>query len=186
MSSVKDALRRGALNQRAALTPEERKQKSCAAVQHLLQAPIFQTSRTVATYFPLKTELAVDSLLCTATDQTRRFVAPRALPNKQMAFYQVTSNSGLEPGFGNILQPAATAPQVDVEEIDLFLVPLAACDHHGNRLGFGGGFYDRTLQKQRGFKLGVGFYLQLVTQIESEPHDVPLDGFISENGILHF
>jgi 5-formyltetrahydrofolate cyclo-ligase len=65
-------------------------------------------------------------------------------------------------------------------------VPLAACDLRGNRLGFGGGFYDRALVHQRGFKLGVGYSLQRVTHIESEPHDVRLDGFISEDGIEYF
>lgn len=186
MSSVKDALRKQTLNRRAALTPEERSQKSWAAVQHLSQAPIFLASRTVAIYFPLKTELAIDSLLELATDHTRCYVAPRTLADKQMSFHQVASSSNLEQGFGTSMQPAETAPRVDLDQIDLFLVPLAACDQRGNRLGFGGGFYDRALRGQRGFKLGVGFSLQLVPQIESEPHDVALDGFISENGILQF
>lgn len=183
---MKDALREQTLNRRAALTPEERSQKSCAAVQHLLQAPIFQASCTVAIYFPLKTELAIDSLLELETDHTRCYVAPRTLADKKMSFHQVASNSNLEQGFGTIMQPAEAAPRVALDQIDLFLVPLTACDQRGNRLGFGGGFYDRALREQRGFKLGVGFSLQLVAQIASEPHDVALDGFISENGILQF
>lgn len=78
------------------------------------------------------------------------------------------------------------SPVVRSEDIDLFLVPLAACDQRGNRLGFGGGFYDRALVNQRGFKLGVGFTVQLVERIESEAHDVTLDGFISEDGVVFF
>lgn len=184
--SVKDVLRREALNRRAALTPKERAQRADVAAQHLLQAPIFQASRIVAIYLPLKTELALDSLLATTTGSLHRFAAPRILPGNQMSFHEITSSSDLEQGFGNIKQPTNVAPQVNVTDIDLFLVPLAACDQRGNRLGFGGGFYDRALRHQRGFKLGVGFALQLVAHIESEPHDVTLDGFISENGIVYF
>ncbi len=84
------------------------------------------------------------------------------------------------------MEPCGTSPVVESEDIDLFLVPLAACDQRGNRLGFGGGFYDRALVTQRGFKLGVGFSVQLVENIESEAHDVRLDGFISENGVIYF
>ena len=79
-----------------------------------------------------------------------------------------------------------TSPVVESEDIDLFLVPLAACDQRGNRLGFGGGFYDRALLNQCGFKLGVGFSVQLVEHIEREAHDVTLDGFISEEGLVNF
>ena len=186
MSSVKDILRREALNRRAALTEEERAQKSDAAIEHLMQTAVFQTAGTVAIYLPLKTELALDSLLKAATDPAQRFVAPRTLADNQMRFHEVTEYSTLERGFGNIMEPSMTSPVVESEDIDLFLVPLAACDQRGNRLGFGGGFYDRALANQHGFKLGVGFSVQLVEHIEREAHDVTLDGFISEDGVTYF
>ena len=186
MSSVKDVLRREALKRRAALTEEERAQKSDATIRHLLHTPVFQAANTVAIYLPLKAELALDSLLQAATKRTQRFVAPRTLTDNQMSFHEVTGSSSLERGFGNIMEPDMASPLIESEDIDLFLVPLAACDQSGNRLGFGGGFYDRALVNKRGFKLGVGFYLQLVEHIESEAHDVKLDGFISEDGIVYF
>ena len=186
MSSAKDVLRREALNRRAALTEEERAQKSDAAIKHLVQTAVFQTAHTVAIYLPLKTELALDSLLKVATKGTQRFVAPRILADNQMRFYQVNESSIFERGFGNILEPGMNSPSVQSEDIDLFLVPLAACDQRGNRLGFGGGFYDRALVNQRGFKLGVGFSVQLVEHIEREAHDVTLNGFISEDGVTYF
>ena len=186
MSSVKDNLRREALERRAALSQAEQAQKNEIAVAHLLEMPVFQESTIVAIYLPLKNELSLNCLLKMAFDRPCRFVAPRTLPDAQMRFHEVTCNSMLERGFGHIEQPLETAPQVNLSDIDLFLVPLAACDLRGNRLGFGGGFYDRALVHQRGFKLGVGYSLQLITDIESEPHDVRLDGFISEEGVVYF
>ena len=186
MSSVKDNLRREALERRAALSQAEQAQKNEIAVAHLLEMPVFQESTIVAIYLPLKNELSLNCLLKMAFDRPCRFVAPRTLPDAQMRFHEVTCNSMLERGFGHIEQPLETAPQVNLSDIDLFLVPLAACDLRGNRLGFGGGFYDRALVHQRGFKLGVGYSLQLITDIESEPHDVRLDGFISEDGVVYF
>lgn len=186
MSSAKDNLRREALIRRAELTTQARADKSEAAIRHLLQTPVFQASSTVAIYIPLKVELALDRLLTVAGDLAHRFVAPRVLAEGQMSFHEVTKNSTLQQGYGNIREPAVTAPQVNIDDIDLFLVPLAACDRRGNRLGFGGGFYDRALRNQRGFKLGVGFSVQLVEHIESESHDVTLDGFICEYGAVYF
>ena len=186
MSSVKDNLRRDALQRRAALTQAEQAQKSEISVTHLLEMPIFQESKIVAMYLPLKNELSLNRLLKTAFDRPCIFVAPITLPDAQMRFHEVTCDSILERGFGHIEQPLETEPQVNLSDIDLFLVPLAACDFSGNRLGFGGGFYDRALVHQRAFKLVVGYSLQLVADIESETHDVRLDGFISEDGIVYF
>ena len=186
MSSVKDNLRREALKRRAALTQAEQAQKNEIAVAHLLEMPVFQESTIIAVYLPLKNELSLNRLLTMAFDRRYRFVAPRTLPDAQMRFHEVRCDSILEQGFGHIEQPLETAPQVTLSDIDLFLVPLAACDLRGNRLGFGGGFYDRALVNQKAFKLGVGYSLQLVADVESEPHDVRLDGFISEDGIVYF
>ena len=94
MSSVKDVVRRAALNRRAALTEEERAQKSDAAIRHLLQTRIFHTAETIALYLPLKTELAVDSLLKVAANPARRFVAPRTLPDNRLSFHGGTESPG--------------------------------------------------------------------------------------------
>jgi 5-formyltetrahydrofolate cyclo-ligase len=56
----------------------------------------------------------------------------------------------------------------------------------GNRLGFGRGYYDRVLANSKGFKLGVGFHCQLLEDVPFESHDIPLDGFISEEGLIRF
>ncbi|MDC3197962.1 hypothetical protein OAT60_03700, partial [Luminiphilus sp.] len=84
------------------------------------------------------------------------------------------------------MQPPDSAPERPLEEIDLFLVPLAACDGQGNRLGFGKGYYDRALTSALGFKLGIGFGCQLVESVPVDHYDVRLDAFLSEEGLLFF
>jgi 5-formyltetrahydrofolate cyclo-ligase len=96
MSSVKDNLRRDALQRRAALTQAEQAQKSEIAVAHLLEMPVFQESKIVAMYLPLKNELSLNRLLKTAFDRPCRFVAPRTLPDAQMRFHEVRCDSILE------------------------------------------------------------------------------------------
>jgi len=65
---------------------------------------------------------------------------------------------------------------------DVLLLPLVACDPNGYRLGYGGGYFDRTLAENvpRPLAIGVGFELAIVPNIYPEPHDIPLDIIVTE------
>ena len=73
---------------------------------------------------------------------------------------------------------------------DILIVPLAAYDARGYRLGYGGGYYDRTLERLRAIRptLAVGFAFsgQHTSALPVEPTDQPLDAIVTENGVLHF
>jgi 5-formyltetrahydrofolate cyclo-ligase len=90
---------------------------------------------------------------------------------------------GLEEGVWGIPVPPASAGTV---KPDVLLVPLLAFDAHGYRLGYGGGFYDRTLKALRREKevcaVGVAFAAQEVDAVPHEAHDEPLDWILTENG----
>ena len=68
--------------------------------------------------------------------------------------------------------------------LDLIIVPAVAFDRRGNRLGRGKGFYDRLLQKAKCPKIGIAYHFQLLDEIPAEPHDIPMDKIITEQGIL--
>jgi 5-formyltetrahydrofolate cyclo-ligase len=76
-------------------------------------------------------------------------------------------------------------PDGPVVEPDLFLVPLLAFDSTGRRLGYGGGYYDRTLPLYPGRPaLGFAFAAQQVANLPTEPHDHPLDAIVTEAGVI--
>jgi 5-formyltetrahydrofolate cyclo-ligase len=72
-----------------------------------------------------------------------------------------------------------------MESIELMAVPGVAFDRNGNRLGRGGGYYDRLLAGFSGLSAGVSFDFQLFPQIPSEPHDIPVDTIVTEFGIIN-
>ena len=74
-----------------------------------------------------------------------------------------------------VREPAATCDDIPLDQFDLVLVPGLAFDLQGNRLGRGRGFYDRLLEKISGIKCGVGYDLQLLETIPTEPHDMMMD-----------
>ena len=185
MPDVKLAVRNDVLGKRRALSTESRKQKSQAIVDSLIELSLFKDAMTIATYFPLKSEVDLSRLL-RLVHRSKSFVAPRTLSNFELSFHRVTSIDTFETGFGGAQQPTEAADLVSPGEIDLFLVPLAACDRQGNRLGFGKGYYDRALAGATGYKLGIGFHCQFVDNVPFDSYDVTMNGFLSEEGLIQF
>ena len=184
MPDVKLAVRNDVLGKRRALSTESRKQKSHAIVDSLIELSLFKDAMTIATYLPLTSEVDLSRLL--RLEQSKCFVAPRTLPNFELSFHRVTSSDTFETGFGSAQQPTKAADLVSPSAIDLFLVPLAACDRQGNRLGFGKGYYDRALADATGYKLGIGFQCQLVDHVPFDSYDIPMNGFLSEERLIQF
>lgn len=89
----------------------------------------------------------------------------------------------LEAGSWGIEQPGRTAIEM---EPDVLLVPMLAFDQRGYRLGYGGGFYDRTLERLRALKpviaIGLAFDEQEVETVPTGPHDVRLDWVLTPSG----
>jgi len=86
--------------------------------------------------------------------------------------------------------PQFTGKKIRVHQLSLLLVPIVGIDKRGYRLGQAGGYYDATLSAMKyrlqTQTLGVGFGCQLTDTLPTEPHDLPLDGFVSESGVLMF
>jgi 5-formyltetrahydrofolate cyclo-ligase len=106
-----------------------------------------------------------------------------------LEFHRVPDGEMLRAGAFGIQEPAAHFP---VAKPDLLLVPLLAFDRQGHRLGYGGGFYDRTLFKlKRGTALavptiGIAWAGQEVASLPAEPHDIGLDFILTEHGLKRF
>jgi 5-formyltetrahydrofolate cyclo-ligase len=113
-------------------------------------------------------------------------MAAKAMP---LEFHLVPDGEVLAPGRHGIPEPMAHWPAVTPV---LLLVPLLAFDVTGHRLGYGGGFYDRTLlELQKGSALnvpaiGIAYAGQEVASIPAEPHDRRLDGILTEHGLQRF
>ncbi len=132
----------------------------------------------VAIYSALPGEVDLRSLL---EDEERAWVFPKVVEN-DLVFYQVKSLSkDLVTGAFGILEPRKRLKPFETSEIDLFLCPGLGFDHSGARIGRGRGFYDRILAKARpnAVKLGVCFGFQLVDKIDTEEHDIRMNGVIA-------
>lgn len=138
----------------------------------------------VAGYAPFRTEIDPRPLMRRLARLGARValpVTPMRGTEAPLSFREVDPERAPAPGRYGIAEPDAACPTV---EPDLVLVPLLAFDRGGRRLGYGAGWYDRTLADLRARRptpaIGLAYAAQEVERVPTDPHDVPLDGVCTE------
>lgn len=140
----------------------------------------FCEAELVALYMPIKNEVDVLPLF---KKTGRHFLFPRVeQDSKKLAFYEAESFDDFEPGAYGIREPKLSLPKIEIEKIDLFVVPGVAFSEKCERIGYGGGYYDTTLKfkNKRAHSVGVAFDFQIVEPGFSGPFDVRLDAVLTE------
>lgn len=190
MSQDKTQLRRVLRNRRRALADQEQCSHRTALAQRFIRCRFLLRYQRIAIYLSNDGELDPSLLAARAWDTGKKLFLPVLRGDSKQALWFAAYHSGdqlLRNRFG-IYEPKLTShAPVPPWSIDLMLLPLVGFDTKGNRLGMGGGFYDRTLAylNQRSvwrkpMLLGVAHECQKLTNIEVQSWDVPLDGIITE------
>ena len=163
---------------------EERAEKSRAICAAITRHPAFARSAFVAGFDSLPAEPDLAPLFDLAGG---RLCFPR-LSAAGLAFANVARHEHFAPAswHATIREPHRTQPDITCADIGLILVPGLAFTRAGQRLGRGGGYYDRFLASLPAttVKLGVCFDLQLVAELPVEPHDQRVDAIVTESGLL--
>lgn len=146
----------------------------------LEQTAAFLMADRILMYHSLPDELPTRRFLDKWHDR-KHFYLPRVNGvNLDILPYE---QSRLELGAFHIEEPTGD-DTVDPAEIELIVVPAVAYDRKGNRLGRGKGFYDRLLSSTAATKVGIGYEFQIVDELPTEEHDVPMDIVISQNSYI--
>ena len=184
----KRALRRSMLAWRGSLDEETRRQAAVGLLEMWrLERPV-RAPAVVSGFWPMAEELDIRPLMIELFEQGCRLALPVVVAKKQpLVFRAWRPGDSLEAGVFGTLHPS---PQCDVVEPDALIVPLLACDEEGWRLGYGGGFYDRTLEGLRARKMitaiGVGFNAQIVPDVPHGPEDQRLDWLLTDKRACAF
>ena len=183
----KQQLRAAALAGRDALDSEYRAAASEAIARRGLPA---DTTRglVVAGYAPIRSEIDPSPLMRELAAQGVSLALPVIVaPGLPLLFRAFSPGDRLTPGPLGIPQPSPDARQVVP---DVVLLPLAAFDRSGHRIGYGAGYYDRTLTQLRGIKkivaIGLAFAVQEIAAAGSLPHDAAMDFVLTEAEMIDF
>jgi 5-formyltetrahydrofolate cyclo-ligase len=185
-AAAKRSLREALVSARRAVPPEERARRSREIASRLSTLDAFVRASVVALYASTGAEVDTAPLAEIALAAGKRVLYPRVAAGTRTLAFAACGPGALVPGALGTREPPAGAADVRLDAIDLVVVPGVAFDAQGRRLGRGGGYYDATLAElRRGTpRYGAAFEVQLVAAVPEEPHDVRLDGVVTEDRVL--
>jgi 5-formyltetrahydrofolate cyclo-ligase len=184
---LKRQLRAGALGRRDALAAERRIEAALAIAARVDEIGI-EPGSVVSGFWPIRSEVDVRPLMFALREKGARLALPAILDRETIIFRELVRGAPLvDMGFGT----AGPGEEAAILDPALMLVPLAAFDARGHRVGYGGGYYDRAVARldARGMRprlIGVAFDCQEVTAVPCEPHDVQLGAVLTESGLRRF
>jgi 5-formyltetrahydrofolate cyclo-ligase len=180
--TTKKALRQAMLAKRKALSVRYREQASQQICTRLWQRLERLSAQTLLFYMPIQGEVDLRRAIHIGWQKGRRIILPRAMEGHQLACYQVEHGGQLQRGAYQIMEPDPQKAQlIDPLTIELAFIPGVAFDRQCYRLGYGGGYYDRFLQKYPHIQTwGIAYEEQMVPTIFPEAHDQPLQLVLTE------
>ena len=180
IAQVKQILRQQMRAVLEELSQEERAESDQALAAQFLQHPKVAQAGTLLLYCGVGTEVDTRPILQALLDQGKRVCLPRCLPDHQMEARAITALEELQPDKYGIPAPGEGCPVVPREDLDLV---LGLCfDSRGNRLGQGGGYYDRYLEDYDGISIGLCREDFFQVNLPREPLDVWVRYVLTEEG----
>ncbi|MED0738612.1 5-formyltetrahydrofolate cyclo-ligase [Aneurinibacillus thermoaerophilus] len=182
---IKRLVRREMLKRRAALSAEEHICKSEAVVKRLFAVPEVRAAQRLFTFLPFRDEVRIDAFLEACRDEAKNIYIPKTIvADKQMLPYLFVGWDSLVEGPYGIREPDTDRSELwSGEAFDIIIVPGVAFTERGERLGYGGGFYDRFFAQLKGpppLLIAPCFEVQITTFLPVESHDKKVDIIVTE------
>ncbi|MCJ2034564.1 5-formyltetrahydrofolate cyclo-ligase [Methylobacterium sp. J-068] len=182
ISAVKAALRTEALARRDGLPSEDRIAGSARIAETVMAIGALAEARIVGAFWPIRSEVDPRPLARRLFARGQRVALPKVTP-AGLVFREWREGEALVAGRFGLSEPHDDLPPVDPTAL---IVPLAAYDRRGHRIGYGRGYYDQAIERLSGngpvLTIGIAFSVQAVDHVPAEAHDQPLDHLITEAG----
>ncbi len=180
-AASKRALRAEMRARRRSLSAAEQRRNARLLAGHVARLPQFRAARRVALYWAADGEIDVAPVMRLCWQRRKRVYLPR-LAGREMHFAELKRGKRTIHNRYGIPEPDLSAAAEKADALDLILAPLVAFTPAGDRLGMGGGFYDRALGSARGWVVGVAHSCQCVEALPQESWDLRMAGVITEKG----
>lgn len=164
------------------LSPSSRQKFSRSIIENLLESDLLNKGELIGVYASQDPEVETEELIELLYKLEKRVFLPR-IKGEEMHFHEVKKGGVLILNKYKILEPLENAPSQD--NLDILIMPCVAADKTGNRLGRGGGFYDRFLEKNNPlYTICLCFEKQIIKQVPCNSHDKAVDIVITEARVI--
>ena len=153
-------------------TDPDRARQNQILADKFFALPEFATARTIGFFASESFEVATDFLISQSSNSGKKVAFPRVEKNSRaLEFHSIRNLSELEISEFGIRAPQKSSPKIPLDAIDLLVVPALAFTDSAERLGRGGGYFDRVLKKFAGVSVGLAFDFQILPTIPTEDFD---------------
>ncbi len=189
----RNTLRRTLRQQRRSLTEWQQMQHAVCMTDQIKKHPLYKRSKRIAAYIAADGEMDPEYLIYSAWKANKQVYLPVLSPFAgRLYFAPYQGNCRLKLNRFQIAEPDVHPKHwLKPQQLDLILMPLVGFDSQGNRLGMGGGFYDRSLEftryrnkPHRPYLVGLAHQLQEVKQLPHQPHDIPMQAIATEQQLI--
>ncbi len=180
----KASLRKEILAKRDSIPPAEKKIKDKEIEERLFLLPEFKTAKTIFFFASFRTEVDTFGMIRISLEEGKRVVLPR-VEGQALGLYEIKGLDELITGYMKIPEPSVLTDdrKVTINDVDAIIIPGAAFDQTGNRIGYGGGFYDRLLaQLQKPVPIIAPTYEeQVIESVPTDPHDKKVNIIVTDS-----
>ncbi|MCJ7665969.1 MAG: 5-formyltetrahydrofolate cyclo-ligase [Actinobacteria bacterium] len=185
--NLKKIIRKRIQKKRDSLSDQIRLTKSKAIAAKFIKLGFYKDSKKIIAYFPFRSEIDTTIIIRKALRQQKKVLLPRVNGKDLDLYYIKDLSKDLGPGSFGIMEPVpAECIPASYKDIDLVLIPGVGFDRQMNRLGYGGGFYDKLLKILPADlpRIAIAFDLQIVDSIPIMAHDLKIDIIVTETEII--
>ena len=190
LNAVKEDIRRSLLKRRRSLPEKELKRVSHEINTRLANEIQNRYLKRILVYQSIDNEPSIKETIELAWQKDIEVYIPKVISKEKIIINRLTKNSSYSKNkFG--IKESNNSDTVELNEIDLAVLPLVGIDINGFRLGYGGGYYDRffnqrSVLSRKPFIIGAGYAFQILEVSFAEGHDLKCDSVITEKGVLKF
>ena len=165
------------------MSPQERSAKSRDIEERLFDLPEFRAAGTILFFASFRSEVETSPMIRRALGSGKRVILPRVNGDRLELFEIHDFDRDTEPGSWGIPEPRAANPAT-LGTVDCIVMPGAAFDERGNRVGYGAGYYDKLLPAFAKTTIALAFESQIVPRVPADHHDIPVQKVVTEKRVI--
>ena len=183
----KAELRKELLSKRDSIPTVVRRVKNKMVLESMVSLEEFKKAGVIFVFASFRTEVDTSEMIKSSLSSGKRVLLPKVDKDRhELLLYEIRDFGELAPGYIGIPEPPVSEKQMNINDADIVIIPGAGFDASGNRIGYGGGYYDRLLSGlQKDIPVIAPAYEEQIEDcIPSEPHDIRVQLIVTDRRVI--